>query len=364
MMGLREPGAARRGQHGSRIPKLGALLAALLALAVLAGCTVPRPEGAGTIRYRDQVFTAVTKTTDIQYGTAPDNNGNPVALKLDLYQPTGDTNTSRPAVIWVHGGGFSGGDKSAGPSADLANTFAQLGYVTVSINYRLLAPSGCTGANGVSAACTTAALGAIADAQGAVRWLRANAATYGVDPTRIGIGGESAGAITATGVGVFSENPAAEGDPAISDKVSGFYSISGGVPDGLFVSPGDAPGVLIHGDKDPIVPFKWSVDTSIKMLDNGVAGFLEPLAGAGHVPYFPPYKDQIVTQAEYFFYWVMDLGHAQGQTVATRRAFDQQKTRLVRRYPALAKRFYLKQSAHRRAAHTRSADRRAGHARR
>jgi para-nitrobenzyl esterase len=343
MMRQGTPGAGRRGPQGSRIPKLGALVAALLALAVFAGCTVPRPQGAGTIRYRDQVFSAVTKTTDIQYGSAPDNNGNPVALKLDMYRPTGDTNTARPAVIWVHGGGFSGGDKSGGPSADLANTFAKLGYVTVSINYRLLAPNGCTGAGGVSPECTTAALGAIADAQGAVRWLRANAATYGVDPTRIGIGGESAGAITATGVGVYSENAAAEGDPAVSDKVGGFYSISGGVPGGLFAGPGDAPGVFIHGTADPIVPFQWSVDTSVKLLNSGVAGILEPLDGAGHVPYYDPYKAQIVSQAENFFYFVLDLGHAQGQSAATRRAFDKQKTKLLRQHPRLAKKFWYRQ---------------------
>ena len=184
-----------------RAARSAAVLAALLAVVVLSGCTVARPAGSGTIRYRDQVFTTVTKTTDVQYGTAPDNDGNPVALKLDVYQPAGDTLTQRPAVIWVHGGGFSGGDKSGGPSADLANTFAKLGYVSFSINYRLLS-SGCGGgSNPNTPACTAAALAAISDAQGAVRFVREHAAQYGIDPTRIGIGGESAGAITSAGVG-------------------------------------------------------------------------------------------------------------------------------------------------------------------
>jgi hypothetical protein len=100
------------------------------------------------------------------------------------------------------------------------------------------------------------------------------------------------------------------------------------------------------------------------MLHAGVAAFLEPLPGAGHVPYFPPFKDQIVTQAEYFFYWALDLGHAQGQSAATRRAFDQQKSRFLRRHPALAKKFSFKQIAQQRAAHKRSAPTRAAHARR
>jgi hypothetical protein len=339
MRGQGETRPASRRVMGIGAPRLAALLAALLAIAVFTGCTVPRPEGAGTVRYRDQVFTSVTKTADVQYGTAPDANNQPVALKLDVYRPTGDTNTARPAVIWVHGGGFCCGDKGSGPSADLANTFAKLGYVAFSINYRLLAPSGCSGAGGVSPTCYTAALGAVSDAQAAVRYVRANAAAYGIDPTRIGIGGESAGAIASAGTGMFAENPGAGGDPAVSDRVRGFFSISGGLPGGVFASSDDAPGVLVHGTKDGVVPFQWSVDTSIALLNKGVAAFLQPLDGQGHVPYFEPYKTQIVTQANYFFYFVMDLAHAQGQSAATARAFDKQKTKLIRQHPGLARKF-------------------------
>lgn len=339
MRGQGETRPASRRMMGIGVPRSVALVVALLALAALSGCTVPRPEGAGTIRYRDQVFTAVTKTADVQYATAPDQNNQPVALKLDVYQPTGDTNTSRPAVIWVHGGGFCCGDKGGGPSADLANTFAKLGYVGISINYRLLAPSGCSGAGGVSATCYSAALAAVSDAQAAVRYVRANAAAYGIDPTRIGIGGESAGAIASAGAGMFAENPGAGGNPAVSDRVGGFFSISGGLPGGLFASPDDAPGVLVHGTKDGVVPFQWSVDTSVALLNKGVAAFLQPLDGQGHVPYFEPYKTQIVTQANYFFYFVLDLGHAQGQSAATRRAFDKQKTKFLKQHPGLARKF-------------------------
>ena len=106
------------------------MAAALLAVAVFAGCTVPRPPGDSPLRYRDQVFNSVTVTKDLQYGSAPDANGNPVALKLDLYQPTGDTQTKRPAIVWVHGGSFCCGDKTSPEIVDEANTFAKLGYVT------------------------------------------------------------------------------------------------------------------------------------------------------------------------------------------------------------------------------------------
>src|SRR6266567_824486 len=70
-----------------------------------------------------------------------------VKITRDLYQPKGDTATKRPVVIFAHGGGFTGGDKSSGPSATLAKEFALKGYLTASINYRLDGPStGCTGA--------------------------------------------------------------------------------------------------------------------------------------------------------------------------------------------------------------------------
>ena len=115
-----------------------AALVALLAVALISGCTVPEPPGAAPLRYRDQVFNNVTVTSNLQYGSAPDAQGNPVPLMLDMYRPTGDTQTSRPALVWVHGGSFTGGDKTNLVPVDVANTFAKLGYVVVSINYRLL----------------------------------------------------------------------------------------------------------------------------------------------------------------------------------------------------------------------------------
>ena len=198
------------------LARFASSLVALTALVVLAGCDVPAPQGGGVVRYRDQVFSTVTKTTDVEYGTAKGADGKPVSLKLDVYRGTGDTFTKRPALIWVHGGGFCCGDKSGGATnQDMVNIFAKRGYVTFSINYRLLAPNGCNAGGGVSSTCYTAASAAIDDGQAAVRFVRAHAAAYGVDPTRIGIGGESAGAIVATGVGMYAESPTAGGAPAV-----------------------------------------------------------------------------------------------------------------------------------------------------
>jgi|SRR5215213_6617781 len=307
--------------HAGR--RLLGIVGALAIVVMITGCTVPRPDGPGTLRYRDAVFTDVTKTADLQYGSAPDAQGNPVALKLDLYQPAGDTQTQRPALVWVHGGSFCCGDKTGIVPVDVANTFARQGYVVVSINYRLLG----TGCVANPSACTSAALEAKRDAQAAVRWLRANAATYRIDPTRIGIGGESAGGITATLVGLFSEDLGNSGNPGYDSTVRGFASISGGVPDGLFASAGDAPGVLFHGTADGTVSSKWSDATAGKMLAAGVPAFLQHQEGAGHVPW-AQYRSLYLEQTDYFLYWALDLAHAAGQPTAAARAASRQLERL------------------------------------
>jgi para-nitrobenzyl esterase len=317
--------------------RLLAVLTCAIVMALLAGCSLSAPPGAGPLRYRDAVFPNITQTSNLQYGSAPDLNGNPVALMLDLYQPTGDTVAARPAIVWVHGGGYCCGDKSAGPSANLAQEFAHYGYVTVSINYRLLAPNGCSAGNGVvSPTCYTAALAAQNDAQAAVRWLRANASTYRIDPYEIGIGGDSAGAITASLVGLDPQDPGNSGNPGYSSQVQAFMSLSGGTPNGLFASAGDAPGLLFSGTADPTVPFAWSAETAADLLNDGVPAILEAWPGAGHDPY-AQFKTQIDSQSDYFFYDFLDAANAQGSTHAQGLAFQRYAQTMSRKHPAFGR---------------------------
>jgi para-nitrobenzyl esterase len=311
------------------IRRVVALSIALIAVVVLSACMVPRPPGDSPLRYRDSVFTQVDVTRDLQYGSATAQNGTATALKLDLYQPRGDTQTKRPALVWVHGGGFSGGDKAGAADADVSTTFAKLGYVVVSINYRLITTA-CGGGN-IPPACFTAAIDAQHDAQAAVRWLRKNAATYRLDATRIGIAGASAGAVTATEVGLRPDDPGESGNPGFSSAVGGFVSIAGGLPNGVFASPGDAPGLLFHGDADGVVPFAWSAQTAAAMLNARVPAFIQPLAGAGHVDY-TRYRARYLEQSDYFLYTFLDLSRAQGQPVAAARAFARRAQRLRGRF--------------------------------
>src|SRR5262249_15227758 len=71
------------------------------------------PPGAAPLRYRDLVFAGATVTSNVTYGSATDLSNQVVTLTLDVYEPTGDTVTARPAIVWVHGGSFAFGDKTS-----------------------------------------------------------------------------------------------------------------------------------------------------------------------------------------------------------------------------------------------------------
>ena len=265
-----------------------------------AGCfPTVTPPGPGPLRYRDAVFTEVTKEAGITYGSAVNLSGTTVSLKLDKYVPTGDTVTGRPAVVWIHGGSFCCGDKTSSEIVDEATTFAKKGYVTVSINYRL-EPGGCTG-SAPPGTCLGAIREATEDAQTAVRFVRANASAWGVDPQRIAVGGTSAGAITALHVGyATAEAPAS--------AVRAAVSLSGANLTGS-IGAGDAPALLFHGTTDPLVQYQWAVNTVNAAKAAKLYVWLTTWEGEGHVPY-ALHRTQILDQTTNFFYGTMNLANA------------------------------------------------------
>jgi acetyl esterase/lipase len=263
---------------------LGGLIAVAAVTLSLTACDPPG-------RYFNEVFSSVTVTRDLQYGAAPDENGQTERLLLDLYRPNGDNLARRPAIVWVHGGGFRAGNK--GGEADNATTFAKRGYVTVSINYRLRD-------NNIGIAIADAQH----DAQAAVRWLRRFADQYRIDRDRIAIGGTSAGAITALYVANHREDPGTSGNPGYRSDVGAAVSISGF---GGHYSAGDPPAVLFHGTADSVVPYQAAVTTCERHRAAGNICDLHSYQGAGHGLY-PTYRTEIQRLTAEFLFRHLRLG--------------------------------------------------------
>lgn len=246
---------------------LQALIAAVLALT---GGTGGGTADNGAVRmataaqrYRTQVFADALPYASQVYATKPDVvTGAPVPLKVTVYTATGDTQANRPLIVWIHGGAFMVGTR--GEMATEARAWARLGYVTATIDYRLDPGNQCLQVqynllpNPVDyqrerLRCQKVILAARDDAADAIAWLRTNAWRYRIDPTRIVVGGASAGAVTAVHVGQALNVP---GSPApAASRVSAVLSMSGcNYVDGS-IDAADAPIASLASGKDPLVPF-------------------------------------------------------------------------------------------------------------
>jgi acetyl esterase/lipase len=126
----------------------------------------------------------ITAHNDVVYVT-PTTNGQKGELKLDIQVP--ETSGKKPLVIYMTGGGFVMAQKSA--NLDQRTYVAERGYVVASIQYRTVTSSHATYADGV------------ADVKSAVRYLRAHAAEYGIDASKVAVWGQSAGGYLAAMTG-------------------------------------------------------------------------------------------------------------------------------------------------------------------
>ena len=298
-------GAVRAATYAVLIA--GMLLACLPAVATAGpasaaspATTVHRPAGKAPLRYRDEVFARVDVVRGIRYGSAPGADGRPVLLTLDLYRPVGDRARRRPAFVWAHGGGFSSGDSSDVQMSEAARAFAARGYVAVSINYRLLNDGSC------ERACRSHILAAQHDAQAAVRWLRSRERSLRIDTRRIGIGGSSAGAVTALLVGTRPNDPGDSGNPGERSSVRTVASMSGGLPFTTDIGRTDAPTLFFHSSSDMTVPYAWARDDAAAFASVKVPVVLETLPGSGHVPW-DRYGARFVKHSAWFAYQQLGL---------------------------------------------------------
>ncbi|MBC8350557.1 MAG: alpha/beta hydrolase [Planctomycetes bacterium] len=247
----------------------------------------------------------IVANRDIEYARVGDNS-----LRLDLYSPK-EPAARRPLIVWVHGGGWRNGSKDRCP----ALRFLAKGYVVASINYRL---------SGVAIYPAQ-----IHDCKAAIRWLRAHAEQYSIDPRRIGVWGSSAGGHLVALLGTSGGVEPLEGDLGSLDHSSRVQAVCDffgptdflqmddhAVPNAPFkhnapdspealviggpiqentkkveaanpltyVTPDDPPFFIVHGDKDPLVPLHQSqllfdalkrakVNVKLHVVEGGQHGF-------------------------------------------------------------------------------------------
>jgi acetyl esterase/lipase len=229
-------------------------------------------------------------------------------LRMDILRPRSPLGLLSPVLVWIHGGGWQGGSKKEGIQNLLP--FARQGYLCASIDYRLsqeaLFPA------------------QIEDCKCAIRFLRANAKQFNLDPNRIGVWGSSAGGHLAALVGTASNVPELEGNggwesvsshvQAVCDwfgptdflKMGDFPSkLDHNSPDSpearllggpihtkpkeaeranpiSYITKNTPPFLIMHADNDPVVPFNQSQLLFNALQKAGVEASLVVVPGGGH----------------------------------------------------------------------------------
>ncbi len=222
-------------------------------------------------------------------------------LKLDLMSPT-EGKGPFPAVVVIHGGAWRAGNKS--DVRPIMPDFVRHGHVAISPQYRF---------------CPEETFPAqVHDVKAAVRWIKANAKKYRIDPDRIGAIGFSAGGhlalmlgVTGPGDGLEGDSSAAGADTRVKAVVNFFgptdlaandipdiskplvKDFLGGTPAEkpdtarkasplTYVSKDDAPVLTFQGTNDPLVPYTQAIKLAQAMSTAGVPGRVELMVGASH----------------------------------------------------------------------------------
>ena len=226
-------------------------------------------------------------------------------LDLVLPVPPDPARPPTPLIVWIHGGGWDHGSHHGNPAAAMAGQ----GYAVASIGYRFSAQAKYPAQ--------------IEDCRAAVRWLRAHAAEYGLDPQRVGVWGASAGGHLAALLGTaaaekrFDVGENLDQSSAVQCVIDSFGPsdllhwgdppmpayldtpdtpvarlLGGRVRDHIelarlaspvaFVDRRSVPFLLLHGQNDPIVPVQQSVVFDAALRRAGVESTLVIIPGAGH----------------------------------------------------------------------------------
>jgi para-nitrobenzyl esterase len=277
----------------------------------------------------------VLKNEDIVYArglahTKTSSNPSAVPLRLDVYFPDGNS-TDRPVLMFIHGGGFTGGIKHKPEIVEMAEYYASRGWVYVSIDYRTTEELGdiddmsqeeiidyyqgiapkewiehtFEGAESTKQIQQSVAMyAAQRDSKAALRWIVANADTYSIDVDEIAVGGASAGSITTIALGISNESDfrdeiSIDEDPTLAttnlnetyDVKSMVYFWGSNVKVELYntvyeVDRYDAKDpelFMAHGDgNDPVTPYEGALALQDIYDSLGIYNELVTLEGHGH----------------------------------------------------------------------------------
>jgi len=253
------------------------------------------PASPATERYRQPVFQKVSTQEGVTFSTATSSTGAAVKLALDVYQPEGDTQKARAAILWIHGGGFrTGTDRRQKYIVTLATDFARRGYVSIAPDYRVRA------AQLTDADRLPALIDALDDCRAALAWVKAHAAEYGIDAGRIVVAGGSAGGMVAVNL-VAQENAAAV--KASAPRILALVDLWGSPAANLTVGSVDKnypPTLIVHGTADQTVPFAQSEALVAALKSAGVTHQLMAIDGAPHTP--TDHLDAIASTVSAFVY--------------------------------------------------------------
>ena len=235
-------------------------------------------------------------------------------LKMDAYIPKNSAD-NRPAIMFIHGGGFVGGNKEHKAIVNLANYFAARGWVTFSINYRLKKDFGSVSESWMKHKHLVAPrrvnqylaiYPALRDSKAALRWITKHAKEFNINPNFITIGGGSAGAVTAIGVGCslkndFSTEISLKHDKTLQStnqqqeyKVASILDFWGSyaalkalkvIDNQERIDPSDPPLFIAHGTKDPTVIFEEAEILKTHYESNNLPITFYPLIDKLHGPW-------------------------------------------------------------------------------
>lgn len=219
-------------------------------------------------RYLNEVFSDFTMQT-VTYQTKEEEQ-----LEMDIYEPKGDTQASRPVILYVHGGGFSGGKRDEKRYTDFCEEMAKKGYVAITMSYTLLR-------KGKSFGCDFSAEGKIgvfdgtaADVHAATKHIVDKATELKINPEMITLAGSSAGAEA-----VLHAAYALDTTPVLGEnfKYAGVISMAGAmINDRLITNDTAIPTQLFHGTCDNLVPYGTAPH---HYCDYNTSGFLTLYGG-------------------------------------------------------------------------------------